>query len=171
MIALGPSASKPFPELEYSVHAAPASFVRHVVPVFPQMPKEKKHELVVVPVCQKSLVALNKYGAKEEEEKDRLLEQFIEWSRKIVEPLKEAGHWADVTDPASGQAYFGDASSSTYADVEGLQQLLRYEVDTISGGGCRMVRHPMWGLAVYPSTLFTTAPVDVVVDILKRVNQ
>jgi hypothetical protein len=36
----------------------------------------------------------------------------------------------------------------------------------MNAGCCKVLLHPLWGSAVYPATLFTTAPKDTVTEIL-----
>ena len=50
---------------------------------------------------------------------------------------------------------------AVYGEVDALTTLLQYK--TTNTGCCKVVHHPKWGTAVYPSTLFTTAPVDELV--------
>lgn len=44
------------------------------------------------------------------------------------------------------------------AQVDALTTLLRYK--TQNAGCCKIILHPRWGSAVYPSSLFTKAPLD-----------
>lgn len=174
-----PTQSAVYSEFEYSAHRAPAALQRELAYVFPDATttttttttttgggplfKRRLAELIVVPTCQRSAVPLTQYGDAEVREKDRLLERFLAWARPVCEALWRRGHWADVTDPCTGQAYFGhaDAGGGTYSDVDGLERLLKYRADSVFGG-CRVVSHPRWRFHVYPATLFTTAPADVV---------
>mmetsp|Transcript_12320 Transcript_12320/g.33262 ORF Transcript_12320/g.33262 Transcript_12320/m.33262 type:complete len:91 (+) Transcript_12320:180-452(+) len=87
---------------------------------------------------------------------------------RVCEKLWEDGSWADVTDPCTGQAYFGPASSAIYADVNANMLLLKYPTEDV--GGCRVMRHPVWDFCCYPATLFTTAPYPALLAALSSIN-
>lgn len=41
----------------------------------------------------------------------------------------------------------------------------------MNAGCCKVLLHPQWGSAVYPATLFTTAPVAIVVQKLNSLKE
>ena len=82
----------------------------------------------------------------------------------VCEHIWKHGHWADVTDPATGLPYFGQAGSHIYSDVHGNMALLKYETENV--GGCVVMSHPEWKYASYPATLFSSAPLDVLKEAL-----
>lgn len=115
-------------------------------------------------------------------EKDRLLEVFAAFAREICNELISLGHWADFIDPCSGlptltenctsvydevspQEQF-DVHSSYNAQVAGMQALLKYEIS--QAGPCKVLIHPAWGSAVYPATCFTSAPADILLNVLAK---
>lgn len=53
----------------------------------------------------------------------------------------------------------GERGGMAYSDLSGIALLLPY--DHLQVGVCEMVSHPDWRTAVYPATLFTTAPLDI----------
>ncbi|CAN0431337.1 unnamed protein product [Laminaria digitata] len=55
-------------------------------------------------------------------------------------------------------------SNKVYSEVEGLQLLLQYQV--MNAGSCKVLLHPQWGSAVYPASLFCTAPAELVQRLL-----
>jgi hypothetical protein len=59
-------------------------------------------DLLVVPTCQRSEVDLVTTGEKADDEKDRLLESFVEWAVAVCGRLSSAGYWCDYIDPCSG---------------------------------------------------------------------
>lgn len=58
-------------------------------------------------------------------------------------------------------------SNKVYSEVDGVELLLRYRC--LSAGMCKILLHPLWGGAVYPASLFTDAPFEVVRDVLDAV--
>lgn len=55
-------------------------------------------------------------------------------------------------------------SSKVFSEVDGVEVLLRYRC--LSAGMCKILIHPSWGAAVYPASLFTNAPYDVVHQVI-----
>mmetsp|Transcript_9900 Transcript_9900/g.16986 ORF Transcript_9900/g.16986 Transcript_9900/m.16986 type:complete len:93 (-) Transcript_9900:128-406(-) len=86
----------------------------------------------------------------------------------VCQAIWDSGHWADATDPSSGQPYFGDAGSDIYSDVHGNMVLLKYPTENV--GGCEVMAHPEWKYRCYPATMFTTAPLETVLEVLRKVN-
>lgn len=55
-------------------------------------------------------------------------------------------------------------SNKVYSEVDGVELLLRYRC--LSAGMCKILIHPSWGAAVYPASLFTNAPYELVQEVL-----
>ena len=53
-----------------------------------------------------------------------------------------------------------------YSEVAGFEHLLRYK--TQNAGCCKILLHPRWGSSCYPATIFTTAPLPVLVTAMRR---
>eukprot|EP00741_Cyanophora_paradoxa_P014664 tig00020816_g14142.t1 len=153
--------------IEYSIHEAPALLKREAALTFPHN-EIKEKDLLIVPCCQPVTVDLIAWGPKEQEEKDRCLEMFIAWGKRVCEAVRAQGHWADVTDPCSGLPLLSERGNHIYSDVEALELLLRYK--TVDIGGCRVLSHPKWGYRVYPTTLFSTAPLAVLTAALETAD-
>lgn len=76
--------------------------------------------------------------------------------------------WVNWTDPATGIPVSGAVGPSIYSEGDAIEQLMAYELVLVagSGGGCRMVKHPRWGVNVYPVTGFISVPsAEMVTDI------
>lgn len=171
-VILPPTPSQTYIDFEYSVHIPPRALLREIISVFPGVDisgGDRAHTpLLVIPTFQRAALPLLEYGDRQAEEKDRLLERFFQWCQQVYDAIKalEPDAWVDATDPASGTAWKGSAGSC-YSDVDGIIRLLRYETVDV---GCRVAAHPVWRFAVYPATLFTTAPQEVVKKALNQVN-
>lgn len=145
-------------ELEYSVHEVRASLRRELNMVFPRRKNDPgpASRLLAVPTMQRSAVDLSDWGAEAAAEKDRLLRTAYAWCGAVCDALEAAGHWADFADPPSGYPARGERGGTLYNEIQGAQTLLRYRTD--QAGPCRLLLHPVWAAAVYPVTLFTSAP-------------
>lgn len=149
---LAPTLSKKHENLEYSIHTLPNSLKHELDAVFPDIHITRDTRLLLVPTFQKASIELLAFGAEEASEKDRLLESFFTWAEEVRNAIKSLRHdaWVEVTDPASGCTRWG-SSGGVYSDVDGVVRCLRY--DPVEMGGCKIIRHPRWGFAVYPGML------------------
>ena len=59
-----------------------------------------------------------------------------------------------------------EQSSSPYNEVNGCSSLLSMSV--LPMGPCSLLVHPSWGTAVYPASLFTTAPLHLLEETLQQ---
>ena len=114
--------------------------------------------LIAIPTMQHAREDLVKIGDNIEDEKDRLLETFMTLPKRYVRNLLVKAIFADYVDPCSGLAMITKDSNKVYSEVDGAQQLLNYSVQ--NAGCCKILLHPSWSSAVYPATIFTTAPAD-----------
>eukprot|EP00041_Stephanoeca_diplocostata_P020910 m.478353 g.478353 ORF g.478353 m.478353 type:complete len:174 (+) comp21692_c0_seq3:232-753(+) len=148
-------------KIEYSVHRVLPRMVPDLQPVFPGTDIS---DVLIIPTFQECKCDLVAFGPEPDAEKDRLLENFVDWAKSVCKALHELGHWADLTDPCSGCPVFGERGSGVYPDVIGGQMLLAY--DMVDTGCCKLLSHPKWQTKVYPATIFTKAPLEVVAPLL-----
>ncbi|KAL6750020.1 methylmalonic aciduria and homocystinuria type D protein [Haematococcus lacustris] len=150
--------------IEWSVHACPANAYREISSVFPSLGPNLER-LLIVPTCQHAAVDLVQTGDIIEQEKDALLEKFMAWASTVCNLLIAQGHWAEYIDPCSGLPMIQREGNTVYAEVEALSQLMGYK--TANAGCCKVLLHPRWGSAVYPASLFTTAPPEQLLQLLQ----
>ena len=172
--AWGPVAlSLPTGSIEVAVHETRKAFQREVEFVLPGVPlagDEKEGSgaglLLAISTMQQARFDLVQVGDDIEQEKDRLLETFMAFARELCEKLIAKGHFADYIDPCSGLPMLTKDANKVFSEVDSAEQLLGYGV--MNAGCCKVLLHPAWGSAVYPATVFTTAPVaDVTAELSK----
>ncbi|KAI8344437.1 hypothetical protein BC941DRAFT_507987 [Chlamydoabsidia padenii] len=154
-------------EFEYSVHSPGTRFGRELGTVFPTLSMKQLKEILVVPViqrCEHDMVGITQQVNNERDDK---LEKFVAWGKLVVERLKGLGIWADIMDPASGFPIYSEAGPTPYPDVQGTQTLTRYDVQNV--GCCHILLHPTWKSKIYPSTMFTTAPADILAKVINEI--
>ena len=157
-------------DLEYSVHSVPKAHKDDIRAVFPQLKEEDLEHLLVVPTCQRAREDLVKVGEKVEEEKDRLLRVFTDWSLALCKTLEEEkGYWSDYIDPCSGLSMVHRDSQSIYDEVAALSVLRGYKCS--NAGCCKVVLHPQWGSFIYPATFFTLAPEKELKDAIENTTK
>ncbi|KAG7394299.1 hypothetical protein PHYBOEH_005388 [Phytophthora boehmeriae] len=150
---------------QVSVHSCPRLLMRELKHVFPSQFRKDSSEVLAVLTCQKALMDLSQFGTDADKEKDRLLETFVAFSQHVAKELAARNHWVDFIDPCSGLPMLTLSSNKVYSEVDGVELLLRYRC--LSAGMCKILLHPVWGAAVYPASLFTTAPYEVVKEVLQ----
>mmetsp|Transcript_20704 Transcript_20704/g.44762 ORF Transcript_20704/g.44762 Transcript_20704/m.44762 type:complete len:227 (-) Transcript_20704:1215-1895(-) len=121
--------------------------------------------LLAIPTNQRAREDLVAVGDHIEEEKDRLLNVFLEFGKHICEQLRSKGYWADYIDPCSGLPMLSLNCNKVYSEVDGMECLLNYKA--YNAGFCKILTHPRWGSAVYPATIFAHAPAEVVRSLLE----
>eukprot|EP00761_Pharyngomonas_kirbyi_P009894 gb/GECH01009912.1/.p1 GENE.gb/GECH01009912.1/~~gb/GECH01009912.1/.p1 ORF type:complete len:322 (+),score=28.57 gb/GECH01009912.1/:1-966(+) len=140
--------------LEYSIHIPSRALLRSIRHTFPNAPSTST--LLVIPTFQPTTCDMLDINEETEQEKDRCLHRFYRFAKHLCQQVHaREGLWADFCDPVSGLPFFGDGAA-VYSDVDGIQTVLGYSVDDYSG--CRVVKHPHWGSAVYPATVFVSCP-------------
>jgi len=154
-------------ELEYSVHQVSRFQVTECLTVFPQLPKDEK-SLLCVPTFQKADADMVDYTKQAESEKNRLLQSFVQWGKCVCEYVLKRNQWADCIDPCSGLPLLTTQGSSCYSEVDGMQTLLKYKLQQV--GDCSVIVHPRWGTRVYPASLFSTAPLKLLLEAINFSN-
>ena len=89
----------------------------------------------------------------------------MDFAQELTSRIHALGYWADYIDPCSGLAVITANSNKVYSEVDGMQTLLNYRV--LNAGFCKVLLHPVWGSAVYPASIFTTAPQETVAELLQ----
>eukprot|EP00195_Chlamydomonas_chlamydogama_P015190 CAMPEP_0202889956 /NCGR_PEP_ID=MMETSP1392-20130828/492_1 /ASSEMBLY_ACC=CAM_ASM_000868 /TAXON_ID=225041 /ORGANISM="Chlamydomonas chlamydogama, Strain SAG 11-48b" /LENGTH=136 /DNA_ID=CAMNT_0049573411 /DNA_START=46 /DNA_END=453 /DNA_ORIENTATION=+ len=125
--------------MEYSIHDCPLRIKDEILTVFPKVDVSK---LLIVPTCQHAAMDLVQVGEPVDVEKDKLLEQFMDWSKAVCDILAAEGHWVDYIDPCSGLPMVHKECNSVYPEVEGLSVLKGYK--TANAGCCKVLLHPKW---------------------------
>lgn len=162
------------PDFEISVHPCPKALYREAQFVFPFMQNKIdesinwENSLLVLPTCQRAREDLVKIGPEIEAEKDRLLETFMNFSKQLCELLinHDNKYWADYIDPCSGLPMITPDCNKIYSEVDGIQVCLQYK--TMNCGCCKVLLHNEWGSSVYPASIFTNAPSNIVFEVMKR---
>ncbi|KAL3795221.1 hypothetical protein HJC23_008306 [Cyclotella cryptica] len=121
--------------------------------------------LLAIPTNQRAREDLVAVGDQIEEEKDRLLNVFLDFGKYICQALRSKGYWADYIDPCSGLPMISLNCNKVYSEVDGMECLLNYKA--YNAGFCKILMHPKWGSAVYPATIFAHAPPEVVRNLIE----
>lgn len=83
--------------------------------------------------------------------------------------LLDAGFWADYVDPCSGLPALDRCPALPFDEVAAVSLLRGYRVQSASC--CKILLHPLWGSAVYPASLTTTAPVALINEAIRAADE
>jgi Methylmalonic aciduria and homocystinuria type D protein len=100
-----------------------------------------------------------------EAQKRKLRRQFLKFGYAIAAQLIDRGYAAAIFDPRTGLPLLARPGALRLDDVALVQATLGYR--TTHSHGCSIVLHPLWGLAVYPSTLVSSAEPALVEQLLR----
>lgn len=115
--------------------------------------------LWVVIVLQRSRYQLVEVTNKIEKEKERLRERFMTFGSDVVFNLRDRGYLTDIIDPRTGYPLFSPPGQIPHDDTAVVKALLNYPM---LKNKCRVLIHPNWGMAVYPSILISEAPPNII---------
>lgn len=138
--------------VECVVQPCPQRLSADVPLMFPLAPPT---ELTVVTVTQRTQQDMSFWSSSVEEERERLLQTFIQGATQICHELWAEGHWADFIEPSSGLPFFGPYTNLPLFETDDRVSSLGFTVDDL--GCCRVLRHALWGTHVFMGTIFTSA--------------
>jgi len=147
--------------IEISIHQCSKSYIKECEYVYPNI---NLNNLIAIPTMQKTINDLVSIGPTIEQEKDISLENFFLFSKDICNIIISKGYWADYIDPCSGLAMITTNANKPFNEVASAEMLLGYSV--VNTGCCKVLLHPSWGSHVYPATMHTTAPPDLIMSLL-----
>ncbi|KAF2366723.1 Methylmalonic aciduria and homocystinuria type D protein [Trinorchestia longiramus] len=143
--------------LECRVQVCPRLLKRDIQMLFPDL-KDFSTPLSVVTVSQRTRHDMAGWSEAVEEEREDLLDQFIEAAKNMCKSLVSYGYWADFIDPSSGRAFFGPYTNFSLFETDERYRHLGFTVEDL--GCCKVLSHRQFGTHVFMGSVFTDAPVD-----------
>jgi hypothetical protein len=117
-------------------------------------------------VLQQSQYELVERTPPVEREKERLREKFMRFGFDVAFNLRDRGFLSNLIDPRTGYPLLSPPGEIPHDDTAVVKALLGFP---IIRNRCRVLEHPLWGTAVYPSTLLTSAPPKIIKPLLKSI--
>ncbi len=142
--------------IQYSVHPPNRFLAHHGHELLPDWPQPISSLLIVLQQCP---VSLAMHTAETEDCKQVMRSRFLQLGLAIATHLHQQHYLADLFDPATGLPVLSHAGDRQLDDVAVVRSCLGY--GTVRAGECQLLKHPLWGDAVYPSVLVSSAPVPV----------
>ena len=120
----------------------------------------------IILMLQQSDISLKELSNEVIQEKDRLREDFLRWGTSLIFALGDRGYKSDLFDPRNGYPLLAQQGQFPLDDNATVKALLNYPLE--SHKGCSLISHPTWGYKVYPSTIVTSAPQEIVEALVKK---
>lgn len=153
-------------QVQWSVHPPNSYICTHADQLLPDWSVSVHSILIVLQRCQFSF---GDRTPQSEILKDQLREKFFRIGSAIASQAKQQGYRADLFDPRTGLPMLSLPGPTSLDDVAVACSSLGYAA--ASQRGCRLLIHPQWGKAVYPSILVSSAPPAVLAAIATEILQ
>ncbi|MEB3359804.1 MAG: methylmalonic aciduria and homocystinuria type D protein [Synechococcales bacterium] len=151
-------------DIQYAVHAPNAYICDHHQQLLPEWSRPARSLLVVLQRCPMSPTPPSQAV---EASKNLLRDRFLALAETIAQPLMSQGHLVTYFDPKTGLPANSPVGSMAIDDVAVARSLLGYE--RICNNQCWCLVHPIWGQAVYPSTLVSSASHHHLLEVVQQV--
>ncbi|KAK9410617.1 methylmalonic aciduria and homocystinuria type D protein mitochondrial [Crotalus adamanteus] len=142
-------------KVECAIQACPELLRKDFESMFPDVVSKN---ITVLTVTQKTVNDMTGWSEEVENEREVLIENFINGAKEICYALCSEGYWADFIDPTSGLAFFGPYTNNTLFETDERYHQLGFLVEDL--GCCKVIRHNLWGTHVLVGSIFTTANPD-----------
>ncbi|MBD2035500.1 methylmalonic aciduria and homocystinuria type D protein [Leptolyngbya sp. FACHB-321] len=151
--------------MQYSVHPPSRFLVSHQAKLLPDWSCPARSMLIVLQPCNCDLLERTLIT---EAQKRELRRQFFQFGYAIAAQIKRLGYTVAIFDPRTGLPLLSRPGALRLDDVAIVRAALGYQ--SIHRHGCAVVIHPLWGGAVYPSTLVSSIEPVLLEQILTRIE-
>ncbi|MBD2076748.1 methylmalonic aciduria and homocystinuria type D protein [Phormidium sp. FACHB-592] len=151
--------------MQYSVHPPSRFLVSHQAKLLPDWSCPARSMLIVLQPCNCDLLERTLIT---EAQKRELRRQFFQFGYAIAAQIKRLGYTVAIFDPRTGLPLLSRPGALRLDDVAIVRAALGYQ--SIHSHGCAVVIHPLWGGAVYPSTLVSSIEPVLLEQILTRIE-
>nr|XP_039250523.1 cobalamin trafficking protein CblD-like [Styela clava] len=154
--------------VELAMQDCPHMIYKDFASFFPDMPQNGK--LTIVTITQRTDNDMSGWTESVDEEREKLLENFMSTATEICHTLKAHNYWCDYVDPSSGQPFFGPYTNTTFYETDERYRHLGFEIEDL--GCCKVIYHKKWGAKVFVGSIFTMAPKEhaVMQNLLKLLD-
>jgi Methylmalonic aciduria and homocystinuria type D protein len=121
----------------------------------------------IIILLQQSRFSLKELSSDVAQEKDNLRTKFIRFGCDLIFSLKDHNYPSDLFDPRTGYPLLTRQGKITLDDNAVVETALGYPLTSYHN--CSLLTHPIWENAVYPSTVVTSAPLEILTPIIDRV--
>lgn len=151
-------------EIQISIHPPSRYIFNNCERILPDW--KNKLEMSVVIVLQQSQFALIESSPQIETEKQRLRARFMRFACDVAFELRDQNYLTDLIDPRTGYPLLSRPGQIPHDDTAVVKALLQYPIIC---NQCRVLIHPKWGAAVYPSILISAASQIIIVRTIQSI--
>ncbi len=150
--------------IEISIHSPSQYICANCERILPDW--KNQLSLWVVIVLQQSRYEMVASTPEIETQKQRLREKFMRFGFDVAFNLRDRGYFTDLIDPRTGYPLLSRPGKIPHDDTAVVKALLGYPVIE---NKCRVLVHPQWRMAVYPSILISAASPIIIEWIIKSI--
>jgi len=155
-------------QLEWNAFECPSFLISTFKQIFPDADLSSK-QLTIVPTWQQTKNDMSGYSDDTLQEREEKGLKFVKWGEQVCEELKKRNYWADLIDPQTALPHLSSRGGTTYMETDDAVYHLGYEI--VDLGCCKIVCHKKWNTMAFLATLFTTAPAEVLNQVLLQVEK
>ncbi|MBF2007804.1 methylmalonic aciduria and homocystinuria type D protein [Chlorogloeopsis fritschii PCC 9212] len=148
--------------VEISIHSPSQYICANCEKILPDWKNQLSFWVVIV--LQQSKYEILESSPEIEAEKQRLREKFMKFGLDVAFVLRDRGYLTDLIDPRTGYPLLSRPGKFPHDDTAVVKALLGYPMIK---NKCRVLVHPRWGMAVYPSILLSAAPPFIIERVIK----
>ncbi len=152
-------------EIQISIHSPTRYIRKNCERVLPDW--KDKLEMSVVIVLQQSQFVLIESSPRIEAEKQRLRAKFMKFACDIAFELRDRNYFTDLIDPRTGYPLLSRPGQVPHDDTAVVKTLLKYPIIC---NKCRVLIHPKWDTAVYPSIIISVAPRIIIARTIQSIS-
>ncbi|MFQ4145762.1 methylmalonic aciduria and homocystinuria type D protein [Chlorogloeopsis sp. ULAP02] len=149
--------------VEISIHSPSQYICANCEKILPDWKNQNSFWVVIF--LQQSKYEIVESCLEIEAEKQRLREKFMKFGIDVAFILRDRGYLTDLIDPRTGYPLFSRPGKFPHDDTAAVKALLGYPVIK---NKCRLLIHPRWGMAVYPSILLSAAHPFIIERVIKN---
>ncbi|MGD1912688.1 MAG: methylmalonic aciduria and homocystinuria type D protein [Rivularia sp. (in: cyanobacteria)] len=151
-------------EIQISIHSPTRYICDNSERILPDW--KNKLEMSVAIVLQQSQFPLTESSPRIENEKQRLRAKFMRFACDVAFNLRDKNYLTDLIDPRSGYPLLSRPGQIPHDDTAVVKAILKYPMIC---NKCRVLIHPKWGTAVYPSIIISAAPQIIIAYTFDRI--
>lgn len=144
-------------KMEFRAHSCPHVLRKDFKDLFPDKNIMDGNFTVVI-ISFKTENDQTLWSEEVEQERENMLENFIQGAVELCQAFEDSGFWADFIDPESGKPFKGPHTNFTLFETDERYRKLGFDIKDL--GCCKVVSHPVWGSHAYIGALFTDAPIN-----------
>ena len=95
--------------------------------------------LTAITIVYKTKLDMSAWSSEIEDERNLMMEKFIELAHEMCAYLSKKQFWADFIDPSSGRPYYGPHTTDTLFETD--ERFRYFGVNILDLGCCRVVEH------------------------------